>query len=90
MCKIIAVANQKGGSGKTLVSMATAASLVHRGHKVLVVDADDQGTATQWAGAAAEGKPFPATVISLASSKAKLHQLLKPMVEDYDYIVIDR
>jgi chromosome partitioning protein len=87
--RIIAVANQKGGSGKTLVSMSTAASLVHRGHKVLVVDADDQGTATQWAGAAAEGKPFPATVISLASSKAKLHQLLKPMVEDYDFIVID-
>lgn len=87
--RIITVANQKGGSGKTSVSMVLAGSLAQRGHKVLVVDADPQGTATQWAGSAAEGKPFPATVIGLASAKGKLHQMIKPMVDDYAYIVID-
>lgn len=87
--RIITVANQKGGSGKTCVSMVLAASLSHRGHKSLVVDADPQGTATQWAGSAPEAKPFPATVISLAGAKGKLHQMIKPLVNDYAYIVID-
>lgn len=87
--RIITVANQKGGSGKTTLSMALAGALALRGNKVLVVDADPQGTATQWAGAAAEDKPFPATVIGLASAKGKLHQMVRPMVGDYDVIVID-
>jgi chromosome partitioning protein len=87
--RIITVANQKGGSGKTSVTMVLAGSLAHRGYKVLVVDADPQGTATQWAGAAAEDKPFPAMVIGLASARGKLPQMIKPMLGDYDYIVID-
>jgi chromosome partitioning protein len=87
--RIITVTNQKGGSGKTSVSMVLAGSLAKRGNKVMVVDADPQGTATQWAGAAADDRPFPATVIGLSSAKGKLHQLIKPMVNDYDYIIID-
>ena len=87
--RIITVANQKGGSGKTSVSMVLAGSLAHRGHKVLVVDADPQGTATQWSGSAPDDKPFPATVIGLAGAKGKLHQMIKPLVADYEYIVID-
>lgn len=87
--RIITVANQKGGSGKTTLSMAIAGSLALRGNKVLVVDADPQGTATQWAGAAGEDRPFPATVIGLAGAKGKLHQMLKPLLADYDFVVID-
>lgn len=87
--RIIAVANQKGGSGKTTVTMSLAGAIAGKGHKVLVVDADPQGTASQWAGAASEDKPFPASVISLATAKGKLHVMLKPMVSDYEYIVID-
>lgn len=87
--RIITVANQKGGSGKTTISMTLAGSLALRGSKVLVVDADPQGTATQWSGSASENKPFPATVIGLANAKGKLHQMLKPLIEDYDYVVID-
>lgn len=87
--RIITVANQKGGAGKTTLAMTLAGTLAKRGHKVLVVDADPQGTAMQWAGAAPENKPFPATVIGLANAKNKLHQMLKPLVSDYDVIVID-
>jgi chromosome partitioning protein len=49
VAKIIAVANQKGGSGKTTVSMQLAGAIARRGNRVLVVDADPQGTATRWA-----------------------------------------
>lgn len=89
MCLIVTIANQKGGAGKTTVTMGLAGTLGLRGHRVLVVDADLQATASRWACAADEDKPFPAAVTGLAAAGRKLHREVQKFVENYDYVLID-
>lgn len=89
--KIISLVNQKGGCGKTTLSMHVAGALASRpgGKKVLVVDADPQGTATRWAASASDETPFIASVVGLAAANTKVHREVQKFVNDYDYIIID-
>jgi chromosome partitioning protein len=54
--RILAVINQKGGSGKTTTTVNLAAALGERGKRVLVVDLDPQASATFWFGVSDGGK----------------------------------
>jgi chromosome partitioning protein len=87
--RLVTVCNQKGGCGKTHLAMTLGGALGARGLRVLVVDADPQGTATRWYAAAPEGRPFPATVVSLAETRGQIARALKAHLDHYDVIVVD-
>ena len=75
MTKIIALAQQKGGVGKTTTTINLGASLVELGRKVLVIDFDPQGALT--AGLGLNPSSLEKTVYSvLRSSSVKLKDVI--------------
>lgn len=82
---ILSILNQKGGVGKTTLAVHVATAVARQGARVLLVDADPQGSALDWS-AMRSGTPlFP--VIGLP--KAILHRELPTFAADYDHVVID-
>ena len=87
--KIIVICNQKGGAGKTTVSLNLAGSLGRRNKKVAVVDGDEQCSLIEIAALAHEDNLLPASVIGLWKAGRKIHHEIKKFCDLYDYIIVD-
>lgn len=82
---IIGVLNQKGGVGKTTLSVNLAAALAKDGSRVLLIDADPQGSSLDWSAARA-GEPL-FTVVGFP--RPTLHKEMVAIGKGYDHIIID-
>lgn len=82
--KIISVVNQKGGVGKTTVSVNLSAELAE--DATMLVDADPQASAVGWVSRAPADRPFPARWKEITNS-SELRGL--PGLNNVDWVVID-
>ena len=83
--RIIAIANQKGGVGKTTTTINLGAALAKLGVKVLVVDLDPQGNASTGLGIEADDREY--TTYELLLDDVGLSEVIKPTANEGLYIV---
>ncbi|WP_044413050.1 AAA family ATPase [Thiomicrospira microaerophila] len=88
-CKIITVFNQKGGVGKTTLSVNLSYEAELRGLTTLLINIDPQGSAISWIANAPDENPFPAAIIDLSALGTKVRLEIEKHFNNYDLIIID-
>ena len=85
MGRTIAIANQKGGVGKTTTAINLSACLAEKGKKVLAVDMDPQGNMTS--GLGVDKDSVENTIYNLIIGESKMEEvLIKDVLENLDII----
>ena len=83
---IILVGNQKGGCGKSTTAVNLSACLAHKGSDVLLVDADKQGTATNWV---RDRQETQLPVVNSVQKSDNIHHCLLDLAQRYQVVVVD-
>jgi len=90
MAKVITIAQQKGGAGKTTIAAHVAVALAQKGNRVAVVDIDPQGSLTMWHKLREErfGEGYTGLTFS-ALSGWRVGSEVTRLRRECDFIVID-
>jgi chromosome partitioning protein len=86
MSKVIVLTNQKGGCGKTTTAIHLASGLANLNYKILVIDADPQHTARNWADGKEKRFKFE---INILENSQRVDRLINLKNNFYDFIIID-
>ena len=84
---ILLVGGEKGGSGKSCLAQNLAVYLQQKGLDVLLLDADPQGTSTDWAQERGQNDALP--TLPCVQASGNLRNVLKDLSKRYQNIVID-
>lgn len=85
---IISICHCKGGTGKTTVSTGVACELERLGHRTLLIDADPQGSASDWRAVAQQENGLP-SVVGLAKDTLHRPGQVDRLSSSFDVTVID-
>jgi chromosome partitioning protein len=85
---IIALTGQKGGIGKSTTAVCLAVAALTRGKRVLLVDADPQGTVRTWGEVASESGQKTPTIVAMGANMHRPGQL-DVVASAYDLTIID-
>jgi chromosome partitioning protein len=83
--RTIAFLHQKGGTGKTTQAIATAMAMAEQGARVLLLDADVQGTASEWA--SHWGERF--RVVARSQIQPIVHDQVARFASRFEWMVVD-
>jgi chromosome partitioning protein len=86
---VVAVANQKGGVGKTTTTMNLAGAFHAKGYKVTVADGDGQSSCLRWNGVAAEDSPLPFNIVSVAGHGKQIGNAVSQLANDAEIVLVD-
>jgi chromosome partitioning protein len=89
MPSIFAVANPKGGSGKTTVAIILAGEFARHGYSAAIVDADPQGSSYQWHASSVARGVSPDGIDLVRAPDAKTLSQAIERLDAYDVVVID-